>query len=190
MGDFYCDKCKKYKKLSLIYDNNTLLQYECDNNKNEIFLNKENIIQNNIKIENIKENEIKYKKYCLFCDKPILNNNEFHSIHNIYDINDNKLTKFEIDNLNIGIKNAINLINNNMIKCEEIINLITLKLNESFNKFRNIFNNEINLLKNLKDIYLLNEKNNSLDINLINNLRNLIKFDFREFKSFYYDDIF
>ena len=190
MRDFYCDKCKQFKKITLIYDNNIILQSECDNNKNEILLNKENIIQNNIKIENIKENEIKYKKYCLFCDKPILNNNEFHSIHNIYDINENKLTKFEIDNLNIGIKNAINLINNNMIKCEEIINLITLKLNESFNKFRNIFNNEINLLKNLKDIYLLNEKNNSLDINLINNLRNLIKFDFRDFKSFYDDDIF
>jgi hypothetical protein len=190
MGDFYCDKCKKYKKLSLIYDNNTLLQYECDNNKNEILLNKENIIQDNIKIQNIKDNRIKYNKYCFFCDEPILNNNEFHSIHNIYDINDNKLTKFEIDNLNNGIKNAINLINNNMLKCEEIINLITLKLNESFNKFRNIFNNEINLLKSLKNIYLIHEKSNSLDINIINNLRNLIKFDFREFKSFYDDDIF
>ena len=190
MEDFYCDKCKKYKKLTLKYDNNTILLCECHNNKKEILLNERSVIQDNIKIVKLNENGIKYNKYCLFCDKPILNDIEFHSIHNIWDFNDNKLTKIEIDNLNKGINNAKNIFNNSILKFKEIMFFINSLLNETINKFTNIFNNEINLLNCLKEIYLINEKNNSLDINIINNLKNLITFDFREFKNLYEYDIF
>ena len=188
MDVLYCKQCKELNKISLILDGNIFLESKCLSHHNKILISlRENIIPKNLEI---KKNINKYEKFCLLCEEPILkDNNKSHIIHNIYNINKNKLSKIEIEKLNDGIKRAVQLINNNINKYEDIIRMLTLKLKYSLENFKNIFQDEINLLNFLKDTYIINEKNDSLNYNIINNLRNLINFDFREFKSIYENDI-
>ena len=188
MDVLYCKQCKELNKISLILDGNIFLESKCLSHHNKILISlRENIIPKNLEIQ---KNINKYEKFCLLCEEPILkDNNKSHIIHNIYNINKNKLSKIEIEKLNDGIKRAVQLINNNINKYEDIIRMLTLKLKYSLENFKNIFQDEINLLNFLKDTYIINEKNDSLNYNIINNLRNLINFDFREFKSIYENDI-
>ena len=173
---FYCGKCK------IFY---------CENckEKNHIQINLHKFdsfcVEHDDKI--ISYCEICLKNLCIYCQ------NEHNKNHKILSLSNLLLNNKEIENYSNQLNKASNHLKKIEKICVEIIKKLNIKIEEiknNFELFKNINNLQINFAKNILEI--LKQKNSKRELNyeIIMNVKNNFKFNYKDCEIFEYENIF
>ena len=174
---FYCGKCKNFY-CENCKEKNSHIQINL--NKFDSFC-----VEHDDKI--ISYCEICAKNLCIYCQ------NEHNKNHKILSLSNLLLNNKEIENYSNQLNKAQNHLKKIEKICNEIIKKLQIKIEEiknNFEQFKNINNLQINFAKNILEILKQKNKNRELNYEIITNVKNNFKFNYKDCEIFEYENIF